>query len=268
MSVADLLKEWSERPNLAIDRVRDSYSIVIDYARQKATAVDYKLWDKAFKRHVPYKTPFKESRHWGRDRWIMFDGLPKEFRDMVNHDPKNPDDALDAAIELWRAVELDAMNAMDRIVQYENNSVAISKLPEWLRGESQRVCELVHALRYQRILLHEGQKREAQEREIEREKRLERERKRERRFFAGGYRSYYTLDDDTKLSDAEILDPRGIPPHEYRRLVAEARELRFKKHTYYVPPQWYTVDKKKAEEIDNKPPAKIHPVHVSRGRNF
>ena len=250
--------------------VEDDYATVIEYARNKATTVDYHMRDKSFKRHVPHKTPFQESRHWGRDNWGKLDSLPREFRDMVNNDPSNPDEALSAAVILWSETEDEAYKAMDRLITYESTISGLASLPKWLQGETEKVIEIVQDLLYRRNARAQAIRAERAMEEAARRQRDMKLADEERRYSRGSLRTYYTLDNGTKLNDPnlKIIDSRGLPPHEYRRLLAESDPLRFKKHTYTTAPGWHTVNRKKQEEIDNKPPDKINPIHVKRGRNY
>lgn len=242
-----------------LDRIKKDYETVATYAKQAATCVDKRLHDKAFRRQVPYKTPFEESRHWGRDKWFMFDALPREFRDDVNNDPGKVDENLKAAIELWQMITEEAVKAMDRIVGYE---ASLSKIPDWLRSVPSNELALIEQMRAARIA--EAERVAAERKRQWAEQEAKRKRDEERSIRVGGWYSYHRMKDGTPLSKVDVVDMRGIPPHLQREMMAKTKPVEFEKVSFYVPPK---VVKPDYDAIDNKPPDKIHPVHVARGRN-
>lgn len=242
-----------------LDRIKKDYETVAAYAKQAATCVDKRLHDKAFRRQVPYKTPFEESRHWGRDLWFMFDALPREFRDDVNNDPGKVDDNLKAAVELWQGITEEAVKAMDSIVGYE---ASLSAIPDWLRSVPSDELALIEQMRAARIA--EAARVAAERRHQWEENEKKRKQAEERAVRVGGWYSYHTMKDGTALSKVEVVDMRGIPPHLQREMEARTRAIEFQKHSFYVPPKVVKIDH---EAIDNKPPDKINPIHVARGRN-
>lgn len=240
------------------DNIRSDYKVVENYATMAATAIIPEMHNKSFKKHIPYKT-HEFARHWGRDKWSFFDGLPKEFRDMVNDDPISPDTALDAALVLWQDMTRDAERAMDRIIGYENS---INNLPSWLTTNETKEMQIIRDLRAKR----EEMARRAEE---EYKKAMQRRREqeaadRERSIRIGGWYSYHTMKDGTRLSNVEVLDRRGMAPHVYRELLAKSKPAEFTKHSFYVAPKTVVPD---YDVIDNKAPEKINPMQIARGRN-
>jgi hypothetical protein len=242
-----------------MSQIRKDYETVAEYAKLATTCIDKRLHDKSFRRQIPYKTPFEESRHWGRDKWFMFDSLPKQFRDDVNNDPGKVDDNLKSALELWNEVVEDAMKAMDRIVAYER---ALDDVPDWLKTVPSAELDLIRDLKAARIA--EAEKRAAEHKSRMEELAKKRAREEERAIKIGGWYSYHRMKDGTPLSKVEVVDMRGIPPHLQREMMAKSKSVEFEKVSFYVPPK---VVKPNYDAIDNKPPDKIHPNHVARGRN-
>lgn len=248
------------------DVLTKDYKTVIEFAKYASTSVDSSIIRKRYMKHVPHKTD-DWSRHWARDRWFMFDGLPRFLRDDVNSEPVNPDSALMAAIELWEEMKLDADRAMDRIISYEISYEATKKLPEWLRNENAfEYIEMLHNSRME----HAAKLRLEEENRRAQLKKDQAKNKWTKYSWTAGTRVVTTVN-GLNPKDITVVDTRGIPPH---MLIQMQRDKQLKgleiqeRWTKFRSGSAYTNKKDIQDDIDNTPPLKFHPVNIKRGKNY
>ncbi len=254
--------ETAYLPNILKD-----YALVADYATAFSTATPLNTRARGFDRHVPHKTPFPESRHWGRDLWGQFDSLPRVYRDMVNNDPNAPHVTLETALALWSEESTAAHAAMDRIVRYEHALDLIDGMPAYLRERPTEEVKAITALKAERLKAYEAQKEAARLAREEADALRRAHEARERRYAtARAYVSYRTKD-GTTLDKVEVVDTRGLAPHVARQVLAQSQPLAFVKHVVYAKPK-VEVRSQDSFAEDTKAPLKIHPNHVARGRNY
>ena len=243
------------------------YKLVSDYAREAVTVIDPKLRPKSFHFHIPHRHKIAGAPIWDREHWGWFDSLPRSMRDMINEDPGNIDDNLQAALAMWQDMITQAEKAMDRIIGYEK---AVShwglQLPDWLTTNKTAELPMIEKLKAEREAEAARLAAERKEAEAEAERRRAEHMDRERRF-GGNYRTI-TANDRTPLNRVELLDTRGMPPHLARELLAASTPLRFETRHYWTPPVIRKPTEADADKADRTPPAKVHPEHFKRGRNF
>lgn len=246
--------------------VRD-YKTVSEYARDAATVIDKTLRVRSFHKHVPHRHKIEGALTMDRSQWGMFDSLPRSLRDVVNDDPGNVIENLNAALAMWNDMTTQAENAMDRIIGYEK---VVEKngldLPMWLTQEKTEELDTILKLKAEREA--EAARLAAERKQQEADAAAARKAAADREYRVGGRYSYYTANDRTDLTKVELVDTRGMPPHLARELLAKAQPLKFEKYNIWVAPGKTKLTEKRADELDNAPPAKIHPMHMKRGRNF
>ena len=205
------------------------YQTVMEYGRDAATVIDKTLRVKGFAFHVPHKHKVSGSLTWDRNTWGLFDSLPCSMRDMINEDPGNVDGNLTTALELWKSTIEQAEKAMDRIIGYEK-AISANGLPAWLTGAKSEEYDAIAKLKAEREAeaARLAAERKAQQEEAAR-KRAE-ALNRERRY--GGTYAYYTANGGAKLSEVEVVDTRGLPPHIARQVMAASKPLAFERHTF------------------------------------
>jgi hypothetical protein len=202
-----------------------------------------------------------------RVHWGMFESLPRSLRDVVNNDPGHVEDNLTAALEMWKEMIVQAEKAMDRIIGYEK-AVAYRglDLPMWLIQEKTEELDTIIKLKAEREAEAARLAAERKQQEKDAADARKHAMDRERRY--GGAYAYWTANNGTDLAKVEVVDTRGLPPHIAREMIAKATPLKFERHTFYVAPGKGKMTEERADKLDNAPPAKIHPTHMKRGRNF
>jgi len=246
------------------------FKFLMAFGARAATVVDKKLINLRYQKHVPHMNRVDNSSIWTRDRWFAFDSLPRDLRDEVNYDPRDPNEALKAATELWEADKKEADRAAVRVANYESLLSQMSGEDEGARIIRQMIEERLaenRRLEAERLAAEEARRKAEEER-------AKREAKRRRRWVPPTEMVEYRINGQ-RLRDisrnVSVIDTRGIPPHLiYAAERAKMMErLKVTEHRY-TRPGFYadSTEKDRAKKMDQEAPVKIHPVQLKRGRNF
>ena len=247
--------------------IAQDYRMVIEYSHEAATVIDKSLRPKSFAFHVPHKHKIAGAPTWDRNTWGLFDSLPKSFRIMVNEDPGNVDENLAAALDTWKEMTIQAEKAMDRIIGYEQAATRHGlNLPDWLMQTKTEELSVIQQLKAEREAEAARLAADRKEAEAEAERRRKEYMDRERRF-GGSYRTV-TANNGAPLNKVEVVDISGLPPHIAREVLAQATPLKFEYRHYQAPVVKRAMTEDESNKLDSTPPAKVHPVHFKRGRNF